>query len=96
MTEPDVRLHALIEGRVQGVGFRYFVLEHANRLGLKGWVRNTYQGNVEVIAEGCRDDLNQFLDLLNQGPRGAFITQVIQEWGSATSEFDHFAVTRTI
>ena len=96
MVESDIRLHAIVEGRVQGVGFRYFVLEHANRLEVKGWVRNTYQGNVEVTAEGCRADLDSLLDLLNQGPHGSYVTRVIQDWFPASGEFDHFGVSRTV
>jgi acylphosphatase len=92
-TELDAyRLHAWVEGRVQGVGFRYFVVENASALGLAGWVRNTFSGQVEVIAEGPRSALEQLLALLKRGPRAAFVTEVRQEWGPASGEFAYFAV----
>ena len=56
-------LHSRIEGYVQGVGFRYFVLEKAQDLGLTGWVRNCTNGDVEVLAEGTREQLEKLLVL---------------------------------
>jgi acylphosphatase len=64
------RLHAIVEGHVQGVGFRVFVQTIAITLGLKGWVRNLWDGNVEVTAEGAQVVLEKFLASLIQGPRG--------------------------
>ena len=98
MVEPDspARLHAIVEGRVQGVGFRYFVLENATELGVVGWVRNTYQEEVEVVAEGKRSALEDLLDILERGPRMAFVTSVRSEWQRATGEFHQFSVERTV
>jgi acylphosphatase len=90
------RLHAVIEGRVQGVGFRYFVLERAQELNLTGWVRNTFEGNVEVTAEGPRTDLEALLMKLRTGPRAAYVTDVTFEWGSAAGEFKNFNVRSTL
>ena len=89
------RLHATIEGRVQGVSFRYFVVEQAQRLALKGWVRNRYDGSVEVIAEGLRFDLDQLLLALNSGPPMANVTQVTSEWLPTTGEFTSFWMRST-
>lgn len=86
------RLHAIVEGRVQGVGFRYFVLERAAALDLTGWVRNTWQGQVEVVAEGDRSALEQLLQALRHGPRMAYVTTVLPEWGEASGEFTGFNV----
>ncbi len=86
------RLHAFVEGRVQGVGFRAFVIDNAIRLHLTGWVRNTWNGEVEVLAEGSREDLGAFLDLLREGPPAAMITQVRQEWQTYSGEFTQFQV----
>ncbi len=61
-------LHLLIQGHVQGVGFRYFVLQKAEELGLVGWVRNQADGSVEAYAEGSRDLLDAFLEALLEGP----------------------------
>ncbi len=69
-------LHARIEGRVQGVGFRFFVQEHAQRLNLTGWVRNVGEDEVEVWAEGPQPELDRLLDLLQRGPQSAFVSDV--------------------
>ena len=53
------RLHGTVHGDVQGVGFRYFLMREAQRLGLRGWVRNRDDGTVEFVAEGSRDDLDR-------------------------------------
>jgi len=89
------RLHATIEGHVQGVSFRYFVVEQAQRLDLKGWVRNRNDGSVEVIAEGLRFDLDQLLLALNSGPPMSNVTQVTSEWLPATGEFTSFWMRST-
>lgn len=73
-------LHAHIEGRVQGVGFRYFVQDNANALGLTGWVRNVGEEQVEVWAEGSRESLEQLYLLLWQGPRSAHVQDVRVNW----------------
>ncbi|HXV01383.1 MAG TPA: acylphosphatase [Caulobacteraceae bacterium] len=67
---------ALIRGRVQGVGFRWWARGEALRLGLDGWVRNRQDGSVEVLAAGGPDGVNRFLDLCAQGPAGAAVTFV--------------------
>ncbi len=88
----NTRLHAIIEGRVQGVGFRAFVLRKASELKLTGWVRNRWDGSVEVVAEGERSQLDQLLAALHQGPRSAVVTQVTVEWEEASGEFRSFYV----
>jgi acylphosphatase len=89
------RLHATVEGRVQGVSFRYFVSEQAQRLGLSGWVRNRYNGNVEVMAEGSRYALEKLLTALHQGPAMAQVTNVAAVWLPASGEFSSFWVRST-
>ncbi|MCL4560799.1 MAG: acylphosphatase [Chloroflexi bacterium] len=86
------RLHAWVTGRVQGVGFRFFVLENALPLDLGGWVRNTYDGSVEVVAEGQHANLERLLSLLQQGPRASFVTDVRVEWETPRGEFTSFHV----
>ena len=90
------RLHAIIEGRVQGVSFRYFVQEIANMHNLTGWVRNRWDGSVEVTAEGDREDLKKLLAALYRGPRSAVVTDLTPEWSEATGEFPHFTVKGTV
>jgi acylphosphatase len=89
------RLHATVEGRVQGVSYRYFVSEQAQRLGLNGWVRNRYNGDVEVLAEGARYDLEKLLLALHQGPSMAMVSNVEVEWLPASGEFSSFWVRST-
>ena len=86
------RLHAVVNGRVQGVSFRYFVLEQAAGLDLKGWVRNRWDGSVEVTAEGSRLKLDQLLQALRQGPSMAHVEDVDFEWLEAKGEFPGFSV----
>jgi acylphosphatase len=96
MGENDItRLHALVEGRVQGVGFRYFVLDTAETLGVTGWVRNCWDETVEVTAEGSRAKLEKLLLALERGPRSAFVSRVQTEWLEATREFKSFVVKST-
>jgi acylphosphatase len=79
--EAPRRLHALVAGRVQAVGFRQFVWSRAARLGLTGWVRNGDDGrSVEVEAEGSADSLERLLELLRQGPYGARVDDVQASW----------------
>ncbi len=88
-----IRLHAQIEGHVQGVGFRYFTLEQARRLGLTGWVRNMPNGHVEVCAEGNQQDLEEFLRKLYEGPSGAYVRDITYEYLPPTGEDYSFRVT---
>ncbi len=91
---PKARLHATVAGRVQGVGFRYFVLERARDLGVTGWVRNTPAREVEVLAEGERLDLEEMLKHLYDGPRFARVDDVQTTWEEHRGEFDDFRITR--
>jgi len=93
--ERQVRLHAKVEGRVQGVGFRYFVLDNAQPLGITGWARNRWDGTVEVVAEGLREDLEILLGALRRGPRRRTTSGVDFEWLEATGEFTGFRIRRT-
>lgn len=91
----DKRLHVIIQGHVQGVGFRYFVQGKATNLGLTGWVRNRWDGSVEVLTEGKRTILESLLDALYRGPQGATVTSVDPQWQEATGEFLDFRVRTT-
>ena len=86
------RLHAWVEGSVQGVGFRFFVIQHAGQLGLTGWVRNLWDGRVEVVAEGPRIKLETLLNNIKEGPRSASVSKVKTEWSLAANEFSDFNV----
>lgn len=92
---PTERLHAIVDGRVQGVGFRYFVRENAAALGLTGWVRNLWDDRVELTAEGSREQLERLLSFVRRGPRAAFVTQVKTDWQPASGEYKDFRVYPT-
>lgn len=91
-----VRLCVKVEGRVQGVGFRYFVLEKALQLALSGWVRNISNGNVEVLAEGGRAELEKLLSSLRMGPPSSFVSNVSSSWHAASNEFSGFNIRSTL
>lgn len=86
------QLHAWVQGKVQGVGFRYYVRQRAVELSLTGWVRNLSDGRVELLAEGSRPNLAALLVALRQGPRGSQVNDVQVEWGAADREMQGFIV----
>jgi acylphosphatase len=86
------RLEALVAGRVQGVGYRYFVVRQATRLGLTGWVANEPSGRVRCVAEGPRASLESLADELRGGPPGAWVERVDATWSPASGEFRGFDV----
>lgn len=90
------RLHVTIDGHVQGVGFRAFVLRKASEFGVTGWVRNRRDGSVELLAEGKRTTLDKFLVALRRGPSAALVTRVDPRWQNATGEFQAFDVKYTL
>ena len=83
--------HAIVRGRVQGVFFRAFVQHHAEALRLSGYVRNLPQsGAVEVKAEGKREQLEELLKRLHQGPPGARVEELEVNWGDYGGELSSF------
>lgn len=94
-TQDQAGLQVIIEGRVQGVGFRMFVQRTADDLGLVGWVRNKYNGNVEVWAEGARQDLDKLLAALRKGPPAAVVIDIHTQWKETSGEHRQFSVRST-
>jgi acylphosphatase len=86
------RLEATVRGRVQGVGFRFFVVRRAQRLGLTGWVANTADGSVVCLAEGAPAALDELEADLRRGPTGAIVDAVETVRMAATGGFAGFAV----
>jgi acylphosphatase len=86
--QQQVRL--LIQGRVQGVGFRMSACEAATRLGVTGWVRNVPGGSVEALAEGEREGVDRFVAWCRVGPPLARVDDVSIERGDATGEYRGF------
>lgn len=88
-----IRVHVFIDGRVQGVAYRFFAEKYANRLGLTGWVRNVEDGRVEVVAEGPAAEIETFLDRLREGPRLALVDRLDVRREKATGEFGSFEIS---
>ena len=88
------RIHAIVKGRVQGVGFRYYVSDVAEQMHVKGYVRNLYSGEVEIEAE-CDDDtsLKEFLNYIRQGPAFARVTDIDVEWFENMRGHREFSIT---
>ena len=94
---PDnVRAHVWVKGRVQGVGFRAYVEAIAQQTGVTGWVRNVGYDEVEAVAEGTREKVEQFVELMKQGPRAARVDEARIEWEDVTGEFREFGVRRSM
>lgn len=76
----NVRIHAVVTGLVQGVGFRYFTVMTAHDIGVSGWVRNRYDGSVEVEAQGSRSSIARLITALKVGPKWSQVENVeVQE-----------------
>lgn len=88
----NARVHILVEGRVQGVCFRYECRHLAAQLGLRGWVKNLDDGGVEIVAEGEKDAVDRLAVWSRRGPLGAHVTacRIVAE--PPTGEFDSFEV----
>ncbi len=86
------RFVARINGRVQGVGYRYFARQLANQMGIRGYVRNTHDGAVEVVAEGNEGLLAKFLGALRHGPVRSHVDSIDVSWGDAINEDFGFIV----
>ena len=86
------RLDASARGRVQGVGFRVFVLREASYLGLAGFVANERDGGVRVLAEGPRVDLLELLDRLREGPPASIVERVVERWEPARGAGSTFRI----
>ncbi len=84
-----------VTGRVQGVGFRYFVHETARRLGVVGYVMNLRDGGVRAYAEGAEAVLQAFARAVEQGPVGATVRDAKIHWGFATGEYSTFTIRPT-
>lgn len=93
MSQP-ARLSATVTGRVQGVGFRYFVTTQARQLGLTGRVRNEPDGSVTLDAEGPRESLERLLAHLHEGPRAARVDGVRARWGEPEGAYEGFRAER--
>ena len=85
-------VHLRVGGRVQGVGFRYFVQQEASLHGVKGYVRNLSDGDVEAVAEGPRDAIERFVEAIRRGPRSSIVDRLERRDGEATGAFERFEI----
>ena len=88
----EVQYEARISGRVQGVGYRYFVQQVAGEQGITGWVKNLPDGNVLVMARGVEADVKTFFDHLRKGPSTAAVKNVSLNKMNNLESFDGFRV----
>jgi acylphosphatase len=87
--------HWIVVGRVQGVGFRWFVREQARRWGVRGWVKNRPDGSVEIAASGTDESLTGLLVAVRRGPEGAAVADVRAHAPSAAEELpEPFSILR--
>lgn len=86
----QVRL--LITGRVQGVFFRANAQSMARKLLIRGWVTNLTNGNLEIVAEGEEENLQQFINWCRKGPPGALVNKVEVTWGEFEGKFSDFRI----
>ncbi len=92
MTAPGLRVRVLVGGRVQGVGFRYATAREARRLGLAGWVRNTADGRVEIVAEGPAAALDSLCLWCHRGPPAARVASVARAEEERAEPLRGFAI----
>jgi acylphosphatase len=91
-TDRTLARRFIVRGRVQGVGFRWFVEREARTLGIDGWVRNNPDGSVEVLAMGTRDQLSGLRSRLRQGPRAARVDDVEESESPLVSGLNSFRI----
>lgn len=89
---PRKRLHIVVEGRVQGVGFRYFTHQLGARMKLAGWVRNRGDGSVEVEVEGDAEKLDEFVLQLNRGPALSHVRNLRIDERAVTEQTTSFQI----
>jgi len=91
-----IRVHIWVTGRVQGVGFRAHVEYYGSKLGVTGWVRNVGHNTVEAVAEGTQSQIDQFIEMVKQGPRASRVDESRVEVETVTGEFKEFGVKRSV
>jgi acylphosphatase len=96
MPDEIVRVHVWVKGMVQNVGFRAYVEFSANRLDVTGWVRNVGYDTVEAVAEGKRENVEGFIEMMKAGPRASRVDEARVEWENVSGEFGSFDVKRSL
>jgi acylphosphatase len=86
------RAEIIINGLVQGVGFRYFILRHAQELGLTGFTRNLYSGEVQTVVEGEVAKIEELFSIVKTGPRSSSVNKSTIFWSDSKEEFSSFQI----
>ena len=94
MTNVNVRAHVFVKGRVQGVFFRVETRHEAMKRNVFGWVKNTFDGKVEAVFEGQKEDVEKLVEFCRRGPSGARVIDVDVQWQQYSGEFKDFKIRR--
>ncbi len=92
MASKVVRAHVFVEGRVQGISYRYWARKTAQGLGLTGWVKNLADGRVEAVFEGSKSKVEKIIEKCHEGPMLAGVKHIDVIWEKATREFNNFEI----
>ena len=95
MAAKIVRAHVFIEGRVQGISYRYWARKTAKSMGLTGWVRNLADGRVEAVFEGTKGEVENMIEKCRKGPMLAGVKHLDVVWEEASGEFERFEILPT-
>jgi len=91
-----IRVHIWVKGRVQAVGFRAHVEYHALQIGVLGWVRNIGWDTVEAVAEGTREQIDQFIEMVKTGPPASHVNEARVEYEPTTGHLSGFSVKHSL
>jgi len=89
----DTHAHLIVSGLVQGVGFRYFVMNQARRMKLTGWVKNLHTGEVEICVEGSRGLIESLIQNLRVGNGWSRVNDIQIQWEKITNQYTGFDIT---
>ena len=92
----NIRVHIWVKGRVQAVGFRAHVEFHSLQIGVFGWVRNIGRDTVEAVAEGTREQIEQFIEMVKTGPPASRVEEAQVEYEPVTGRLDGFYVKNSL
>jgi acylphosphatase len=97
-TNPNeiIRVHIWVKGRVHAVGFRAHVEYNALQIGVLGWVRNIGYDTVETVAEGTREQIDQFIEMVKTGPRSSRVDEARVEYETPTGHLSGFSVKHSM
>lgn len=91
-----IRVHIWVKGRVQAVGFRAHVEYYSLQIGVFGWVRNIGHDSVETVAEGTREQIDKFIEMVKTGPRASRVDETRIEYESTTGHLSGFSVKHSV